>query len=162
MALGDALAMVLLDAQGFQKSDYARFHPAGAIGRAITLRVTDIMRSGECFATVSPETPVSEAILAMTRTRSGAVAVVDPGKRLLGIFTDGDFRRHIVSDSRVMERAIGEVMTTGAVTIPDTAMAVEVMRILEVRKIDDILVVDHQGRAVGLVDTQDLPRFKLM
>mgnify|MGYP000608747542 FL=1 len=94
LALGDALAMVLLDCQDFQLSDYAMNHPAGAIGRTITLTVRDCMRTGEHCASVHPGTSVRDALLAMTKARDGAVAIVDDADKLLGIFTDGDFRRH--------------------------------------------------------------------
>jgi arabinose-5-phosphate isomerase len=161
-ALGDALAIVLLECRKFGLDDYAKLHPAGAIGRSITLMVTDIMRTGERFPTVDPETPVRDALLAMTRARAGSVAVVEPDRRLLGIFTDGDFRRHVTRDAAVLDAPIHTVMTADPVTIRDTAMAVEVVKLLEEIKVDDILVVDVGNRAVGLVDIQDLPRFKVM
>lgn len=162
LALGDALAIVLLESRRFGLDDYARLHPAGAIGRSITLQVSDIMRTGDRFATVAPETPVRDALLAMTQARCGAVAVVDPGQVLLGIFTDGDFRRHITRDATVLDAAIRTVMTPKPIAIRDDAMAVELVKLLEERKIDDVLVVDAAGRAVGLVDIQDLPRLKIM
>ena len=162
LALGDALAIVLLQARGFSKHDYAKLHPAGAIGRSITLRVTDIMRSGERFARVGRETSVRDAVLAMTRARAGSVAVTGPKNRLLGIFTDGDFRRHIMENPELLDATIGDVMTTNPITIGADAMAIELMAILETRKIDDILVVDTNGCVLGVVDIQDLPRFKLM
>jgi arabinose-5-phosphate isomerase len=162
LALGDALALGLLEGRRFGRDDYARLHPAGAIGRSITLRVTDIMRSGERFAAVAPDTPVREALLAMTRARCGAVAVVGADQGLLGIFTDGDFRRHVTRDAAVLSAPICSVMTARPIVIRDDAMAVELVRLLEERKIDDVLVVDAAHRAVGLVDIQDLPRFKVM
>ena len=162
LALGDALAIVLLECRSFGRDDYARLHPAGAIGRSITLRVTDIMRSGERFAAVGPETPVRDALLAMTRARCGAVAVVAADGLLLGIFTDGDFRRHVTRDTAVLEAPIGSVMTPKPIVICADAIAVELVKLLEERKIDDVLVVDREQRAVGLVDIQDLPRFKVM
>jgi len=162
MALGDALAIVLLEARGFRKDDYARLHPAGAIGRSVTLRVADVMRTGDRFPRVAPDTPVRDALVAMTRARSGSVAVVDDSERLLGIFTDGDFRRHIVRRADLLERPVAEVMTANPVTVRDRDMAVEILKILDKHSIDDVLVVDDDGRAVGVVDSQDLPRFKLM
>ena len=162
MALGDALAIVLLEARGFGKDDYAKLHPAGAIGRSITLQIADIMRTGEQFPTVLPDTVVREAVLRMTRARCGSVAVVDSQDMVVGIFTDGDFRRHATTDPGLLESRIGDVMTPDPITVGDRAMAVEVLKILEKRKIDDIIVVDEGGRAVGLVDIQDLPRFKVM
>ncbi len=162
MALGDALAIVLLEDRGFEKNDYARLHPAGAIGRSVTLQVSDVMRSGERFASVSPSTTVRDALIAMTRARTGSVAVTDAGGNLLGIFTDGDFRRRIVEQPALLDLPIQEVLTPSPVTVCEDEMAVEILKIMETKKIDDILVVDRNGRAVGLVDSQDLPRFKLM
>ncbi len=161
-ALGDALALVILDARGFKKDDYAKLHPAGAIGRSITLRVTDVMRSGENLPAVAPETAVREALMEMTRKRAGSVLIVDPENRLLGIFTDGDFRRHVVEDRELMDRSVREVMTEGPTSIRSDAMAVELLNLLEERRIDDIPVVDESGHACGLVDIQDLPKVKLM
>lgn len=162
LALGDALAIVLLENRGFSLEDYARLHPAGAIGRSITLKVTDVMRTEENFPRVAPETPVREALIKMTRARCGSIAVTDPDGLLLGIFTDGDFRRHITSDTDLLAKQIGEVMTENPITVSSTAMAIEVVKTIEKRQIDDILVVDQNGHAIGLVDLQDLPRFKIM
>lgn len=162
LALGDALAIVLLELQGFSKNDYARLHPAGAIGRSITLRVSEVMRSGDRFPRVAPGCKVREALVAMTQARSGSVAVVDRKQRLLGIFTDGDFRRHITGNPGLLDLAVGDVMTPSPISVRSDAMAIEIMKILETRKIDDLIVIDDAGRAVGLVDIQDLPRFKLM
>lgn len=162
LALGDALAMVLLDCRRFELNDYAKLHPAGAIGRSITLGVADIMRQGDAFPTVAPKTPVREVLVTMTKARSGSVAIVAPDQTLLGIFTDGDFRRHIMTNPNLLESQIQEVMTPKPITVNARAMAVELVQILEQRKIDDIIVVDDANHAVGLVDIQDLPRFKVM
>ena len=162
LVLGDALAITLLQARGFGKHDYARLHPAGAIGRGLTLRVTDLMRTGLRFPTVREKTPIREALVAMTQARAGSIAVTDVRGKLLGIFTDGDFRRRSVETPHLLDLTIGEVMTPNPVTLRDDAMAIEIMNLLEKRKIDDLIVVDAKGRAVGLVDIQDLPRFKLM
>lgn len=162
LALGDALAMVLLERKGFDKSDYAKLHPSGAIGRAITTRVRDIMRSGDQAVFVGPETTVKEAISEMTRARSGSVMIVDTDHKLLGIFTDGDFRRHVAQDIHCLEAPVSDVMTAGPTTVAPDMMAVELLSILEKRKIDDIPVVDAAGFALGIVDIQDLPKFKVM
>ncbi len=162
-ALGDALAMVLLDCRRFGLNDYAKLHPAGAIGRSITLTVKDFMRTGEQAPRVRPGTRVREALLAMTAARSGAVAIVDDQELLLGIFTDGDFRRRITAGSgEVLEARIEEVMTAKPICIEQDRLGVEILKLLEERKIDDILVVDEKGRFTGLVDIQDLPKFKMM
>jgi len=162
-ALGDALAMVLLDCRRFGLNDYAKLHPAGAIGRSITLTVKDFMRTGEQAPRVHPGTRVREALLAMTAARSGAVAIVDEQGLLLGIFTDGDFRRRITTgNGAVLEARIEEVMTAKPICIKQDRLGVEILKLLEERKIDDILVVDEKGRFTGLVDIQDLPKFKMM
>ncbi len=162
LALGDALAMVLLQARGFGKHDYAKLHPAGAIGRSISLRVTDIMRTDERFPRVNQTTSVRDTLLAMTQARSGSVAVVDADGLLVGIFTDGDFRRHVTADIEVLSREVGQVCTSNPIVVSDKAMAIEVLKVVENKNIDDIIVVDRAGRPVGLVDIQDLPQFKLM
>ena len=163
LALGDALAIVLLKAQGFSKEQYGMFHPGGSIGRAVTLRVKDIMRSGDRLALVPKGLSVSDTLVRMTETRSGSVVVVDGDNKLLGIFTDGDFRRHVQEDmANLLSQSIGSVMTLNPTTICAEAMAVALMKILEERHIDDIPVLDEEGKVVGLIDIQDLPRFKLL
>lgn len=117
LALGDALAMVLLDCQDFQLSDYAMNHPAGAIGRTITLTVRDCMRTGEHCASVHPGTSVRDALLAMTKARDGAVAIVDDADKLLGIFTDGDFRRAMTANDNILHAPIESVMTPNPISI---------------------------------------------
>lgn len=162
LALGDAMAMVLLDVRGFRKEDYGRLHPGGAIGRAVTMTVGDIMRSGERYALVKRNTKVRETLLQMTRHRCGAAVVVDDDNRVEGIFTDGDFRRHVEDDLEVLNRDVGEVMTVNPFTVAKDKLAVEVIKLVETRKINDIIVVDDNDRVCGLVDVQDLPGFKLM
>lgn len=161
-ALGDALAMTLLHCHNFMIGDYAKLHPAGAIGRSITLTVKDIMRTGERAPHVTPGTSVRDALLAMTNARSGAVAITDNENHLLGIFTDGDFRRHVTQNASVLSADIASVMTKDPITINQDCLAVEIMKLLEKRKIDDILAVDSNGVLTGLVDIQDLPKFKMM
>ncbi|MBR6471526.1 MAG: KpsF/GutQ family sugar-phosphate isomerase [Victivallales bacterium] len=161
-ALGDSLAMVLLACQNFELSDYAKNHPAGAIGRTITLTVKDCMRTGERCAAVHPGVTVREALLAMTKARDGAVAIVGEDNALLGIFTDGDFRRAMTRDDNILHAPIESVMTPNPISINQGKLAVEILKILEKRKIDDIVAVDDDGRFVGLVDIQDLPKFKVM
>ncbi len=162
LALGDALAMVLLDIRGFSMDDYGRLHPGGAIGRAVTLRVRDIMRTGERLVTVYPETTVKDTLLSMTRGRSGSAIVTGKDAGLLGIFTDGDFRRHVEGDLEILSRPVGSVMTKGPSAVRAEDLAVEILKLLEKRHIDDIIVVDSAGKVVGMVDIQDLPGLKLM
>ena len=161
LAVGDALAMILLEARGFKKEDYAKLHPGGAIGRTLLLRVSDIMRTGERLAKVQKGSKVKDAVLAMTSARSGSVAVVDDQSRVLGIFTDGDLRRHISDPTGVGDRLIEEVMTPGPITLSKNHLAVDVLAIYEKHNIDDLIIVDEKKRLVGMVDIQDLPKFKI-
>jgi arabinose-5-phosphate isomerase len=162
LALGDALAMVLLEARGFQKEDFARFHPAGMIGRSLLLRVHQIMRPREALALVASDTPVRSALKTMTDLRAGAAVVADEEGRLLGIFTHGDFVRHFQADSRVGERLVADLMTLNPVTVQQDKLAVEVLNLLERHRIDDLVVVDDQQMPVGIVDSQDLTKLKLL
>lgn len=161
-ALGDAFAMALMDCQRFEITDYAKNHPAGAIGRTITLTVKDFMRTGEHAPAVHPGCTVREALLAMTNARSGCVAITDENHALLGIFTDGDFRRAITVSDQVLHAPIESVMTKNPISIEQDKLAVEILKIIENRKIDDIVATDAEGHFTGLVDIQDLPKFKVM
>ena len=160
--LGDALAMVLLALRKFTKENFGRLHPAGAIGRAVTMRVGDAMRSGDRLATVTADYNVKDTLLKMTACRSGSAIIVDDAGRPAGIFTDGDFRRWAEKDLSVLERTMREVMTPGPVAVRADQMAVEVLRVLESRHIDDIVVTDNENRVRGFIDVQDLPGLKLM
>jgi arabinose-5-phosphate isomerase len=162
LALGDALAMVLLEARGFQKEDFARFHPAGMIGRSLLLRVHQIMRPREAIALVDSTTQVRSALKVMTDLRAGAAVVADDEGRLLGIFTHGDFARHFQSDAKVGERLVADLMTLNPVTVQQDKLAVEVLNLLERHRIDDLVVVDEQQIPVGIVDSQDLTKLKLL
>jgi arabinose-5-phosphate isomerase len=163
LVLGDALAMVLLEARGFRKEDFAKFHPGGILGRSLLLRVRDIMRPAESLALVRPETPVTETILAMTRSRSGAAIVTDPtSQKLAGIFTHGDLARHFPNCPEIGSRPVAEFMTHDPVSIGAEHLAAEVLHILQSHRIDDIVVVDAENHPVGLVDSQDLSRLKVL
>ncbi len=162
MAFGDALAIVLMEDRKFTKNDYSKHHPAGAIGRAITLRVRDVMRPPERTPIVTPETTVHDALLEMTKCRSGSVMVAAADGRLVGFFTDGDFRRRIADNLEIMNNRIETVMTREPTTLKDSQMAIAIIRLLEEKEFDDIPVVDKAGNAVGLIDIQDLPKFKIM
>jgi arabinose-5-phosphate isomerase len=162
LAVGDALAIVLLEARGFKKEDYAKLHPGGTIGRTLLLKVKDIMRKGDRLARVTINARVKDAILAMTSTRSGAVGIVNGKGKVAGIFTDGDLRRMISKKLNIPEQPIREVMTPSPVTIRENSLAVDALKIYEERAIDDLLVVDVRKRLVGMVDIQDLPKFKIL
>lgn len=162
LVLGDALALTLLDTRGFTKSDYGRLHPGGAIGRMVTMRAADIMRNLEHSAIVRTQATVREAIYLMGHARCGSAIVVDEEGVLLGIFTDGDFRRGAERDDRILSRRIGEVMTPNPVSVRSDALVVEVLKLLEERKIDDIVVVNEARKVQGFIDVQDLPGLKIM
>jgi arabinose-5-phosphate isomerase len=162
LVMGDALAMAVLQARGFKQHDFAKHHPSGAIGRAMLLQVRDIMRTGERHAVVTEDVSVKEALLLMTRAKAGSVSVVNRRGKLAGIFTDGDLRRHMAGDDQVLARPIGAVMTRRPICLRDTALAVDALKIFHERSIDDLVVVNAAREPVGLVDSQDLPRLKLM
>ncbi len=162
LALGDALAMVLLEARGFNKEDFAKFHPSGVIGRSLLMRVHQVMRPREAMAIVSTETPIRDVLKAMTGVRAGAAVVTGEDRQLLGIFTHGDFVRHFQSDPRIGERLVADLMTLNPVTVHKDKLAVEVLNLLERHRIDDLVVIDDNSVPVGIVDSQDLTRLKLL
>lgn len=162
LALGDAMAMVLLEARGFKIEDYAKLHPGGAIGRTLLLRVSDVMRTGDRCATVSAGQPVREALLAMTSAKAGCVAVVDSDEKLTGIMTDGDLRRHLIETPNLIEHTVDEVMTRNPKTLNKDMLALEILNIYEQFNIDDLIVVDEENRVIGAVDIQDMPKLKIL
>lgn len=162
LVMGDALAMAVLQARGFKKSDFARYHPSGAIGRAMLLRVADIMRTGERNAIAHQDMSVKEALLVMTSAKSGSLAIVDGRNKLVGVFTDGDFRRRMSTDEHILARPLKDVMTRNPVAVRTDALAVEAVKIFNERNIDDLIVVNGKNEPVGLVDSQDLPKLKIM
>jgi len=160
--MGDALAMAVLQARGFRQKDFARFHPSGAIGRTMLLRVGDIMRAGERNAVAGGSLTVKEALLVMTHAKSGSLSVVNARGKLVGVFTDGDFRRHMSADENLLARQLQSVMTRHPICVRDDALAVEALKIFNERNIDDLIVVNAKHEPVGLVDSQDLPKLKIM
>ena len=209
LAMGDALAMVLIDARKFSIEEYAGNHPAGAIGRALVLKVSDIMRTGEALALVKPTATVMEAALAMTASHGGSAIVVDRAGKLKGIFTDGDFRRvmavgsdrvgrvgrvdrvdrvgrvgsgdrvdrvsRVDSGDRVgsgggatkdlnktLNDPISSVMTASPSFVYDDDYAADLLKVFERKRIDDLPVCDRNGKVVGIVDLQDLPKMKVL
>jgi len=162
LAMGDALAMAVLQARGFKRQDFAKFHPGGAIGRAMLSRVADIMRSGPRNAVAAEGLTVKEALLVMTRAKSGSLSVVNEQGKLVGVFTDGDFRRHMANNEDLLAQPLKSVMTRNPVCIREDALAVEALKVFHERNIDDLIVVTAKREPVGLVDSQDLPKFKLM
>lgn len=161
-ALGDALAMAYMGARGFSREDFARFHPGGALGQRLLLRVADIMRTGERLAVVDASATVQAVLLALTEAKCGTAAVCEGADgRLAGVFTDGDFRRLALAFPNVLELPVATHMTRQPRTIEATALAVEALKILENSRVNDLVVVDAQGRPVGLLDGQDLPKLRL-
>src|SRR5204863_1581129 len=144
LVLGDALAMAVLQARGFKQHDFARHHPSGAIGRALLLKVRDIMRSNDRNAVAIGTMPVKEALLLMTRAKCGSVSVVDSRGKLVGVFTDGDLRRHMARDGEVLTQSLRSVMTPKPICVQDDALAVEALRIFNERSIDDLIVVNSR------------------
>lgn len=162
LVMGDALAMAILQARGFRQSDFAKYHPSGAIGRAMLLRVGEIMRSGDRNAVAREGLTVKESLLVMTQAKSGSLAVVNARGKLIGVFTDGDFRRRMSDDEHLLARPLKSVMTRRPISIRDDALAVEALKTFNELNIDDLIVVNARGEPVGLVDSQDLPKLKIM
>ncbi len=163
LALGDALAMVLLEARGLTRDDFARFHPAGNLGRVLLLRVKDIMRTGDRLPVARESVSTQDAILAMTRAKSGSIALVQPKSgKLSGILTDGDFRRSALTGPGFLQKPVSAFMTRKPKTISEDALGVDALRLFETFKIDDLIVVNRKGQPVGLVDGQDLPKLKIV
>lgn len=163
LALGDALAVALLEARGFTADDFARSHPAGNLGRRLLLRITDVMHSGEAVPKVRAEVSLSEALVEMSRKRLGVTAVVDAEDRLLGLYTDGDLRRSLDDDAIDLRATrISEVMTTSPKTVGSDALAVEAARLMETHQINALIVVDAQQRVVGALNIHDLLRARVV
>ena len=162
LVMGDALAMAVLQARGFKQQDFARNHPAGAIGRAMLSRVSDIMRSGARNPVAAQEMSVKQALFVMTRAKSGSLSVVDGRGKLAGVFTDGDFRRCMTGNAMSFDLPLKQVMTRNPICIREDALAAEALKVFNERNIDDLIVVNKRREPVGLVDLQDLPKLKLM
>ncbi|HTL70298.1 MAG TPA: KpsF/GutQ family sugar-phosphate isomerase [Candidatus Eisenbacteria bacterium] len=156
LAMGDALAVALLEMKGFRAEDFALYHPGGNLGKQLLLKVSDIMRTGRSNPLVRETAKVKDVLYRITEARAGSATVVDAKGRLKGIFTDGDLRRHLREGERVLERPVAELMTAGPVTIRADRLAAEALEILRTRKIDEVPVVDARRRPVGLLDVQDL------
>ena len=163
LAMGDALAVALLEARGFTADDFARSHPAGALGRRLLLHITDIMHAGDDVPRIHADASVSEALVEMSRKRLGMTAVVDGDDRLIGLYTDGDLRRTL-DDRGVDLRStrIEQVMTRSPKTIGADALAVEAAQLMETHKISGLLVVDTERRVVGALNIHDLLRARVV
>jgi arabinose-5-phosphate isomerase len=164
LALGDALAMVLLESRGLTREDFAKYHPAGTLGMTLLLRVKDIMRTGDgCPVLNEAGTTVQEAIFAMTKAKAGAVALVDAQGVMTGIFTDGDFRRSALNGGPdFLKKTVGQFMTRNPRSVSADVLAVEALKIFQQYKISDLVALDAQKKPVGYIDVQDLPKLKIL
>jgi arabinose-5-phosphate isomerase len=162
LALGDALAVALLDVRGFREEDFARSHPGGALGRRLLTHVRDVMRSGDAIPAVAPELPLAQALLEVSQKGMGMTAIVDADRRPLGVFTDGDLRRLIERQQDFSKLTIRDVMHAGARTVHPDQLAVDAVAIMEEFRINQMLVVDSDGMLVGALHIHDLTRAKVI
>ncbi|MBC7993059.1 MAG: KpsF/GutQ family sugar-phosphate isomerase [Rhizobacter sp.] len=162
MAMGDALAVALLDARGFREEDFARSHPGGSLGRKLLTHVHDLMRTGEALPRVSPDTVFTELMREMSAKSLGAAIVTDPAGQVLGIFTDGDLRRCIEQGRDLRGLTAREVMHRKPRTVRPNALAVEAADLMEEARITLVLVVDGSGLLVGALSFNDLMRAKVI
>ncbi len=162
LALGDALAVALLDARGFKAEDFARSHPGGSLGRKLLTHVSDVMRQGEAVPRVSADAGFSVIMREMSAKGLGATAIVDGADRVLGIFTDGDLRRLLEQGVDVRVGSAQQFMHPNPVTIAHDALAVEAAEMMELRRITSVLVVDGEGRLCGALNSNDLMRAKVI
>ena len=162
MAMGDALAVALLDARGFRAEDFARSHPGGALGRKLLTLVCDVMRSGDAVPSIGPSASLIEMVREMGTKGLGAVAIVDTGIQVLGIFTDGDLRRLVERGVDLRAFSAGDVMTRSPRTVVVDALAVDAVRLMEQHRITSVLVVDDHGALCGALNTNDLMRAKVI
>lgn len=156
LAMGDAIAVALLDRKGFREKDFAFYHPGGILGKRLLLRVEDIMRQGKENPIVKQDIKVKKVLVAITRARAGSASVINKEGRLVGIFTDGDLRRHLDKDPNIANRAVRDVMTKNPTAIKKEKLAAEAFQILKSKRIDEVPVVDEKSRPIGLLDVQDL------
>jgi arabinose-5-phosphate isomerase len=162
MALGDALAVVLLELRGFKAEDFARSHPGGALGRKLLTHLRDVMRSGDAVPRVGPEATFGALMSEMSAKGLGATAVVDGAGKLLGVFTDGDLRRKIEAGVDLRALNAQALMTPAPRSIRDDVLAAEAVSHMEAHRINTLLVTDAQGILVGAVNTNDLMRAKVI
>ncbi len=156
LALGDALALTVMEARRFSAEDYALFHPAGTLGRRLTMRVADVMRSGDRMAIVPDDELVRDVLFSITKAGAGAAVVVDGEQKMIGIITDGDVRRHMLDDERCLQRPASEIMTANPKTARADQLAVEGLHLLETFKIGEVPVLDDSGKPIGMLMMKDL------
>ena len=162
MALGDALAVALLDARGFREEDFAMSHPGGTLGRKLLIHVRDLMRSGDDVPQVGPATPFTDTLREMTGKGLGFTAITAPGGQVLGIFTDGDLRRLIERGADLRALRAEDVMHTGPKLVRADALAVDAAAVMELHRITSVLVIDAEGVLAGALNSNDLMRAKVI
>ena len=162
LALGDALALALMQAKGFSRDEFARSHPGGALGRKLLTHVRDVMRSGNDAPRIPDTAMLSDAILEMSRGRMGITAILDHDERVIGIFTDGDLRRTLQKGVDLHATPISSVMTRGPRTISPDKLAAEAVQIMEQHKVNQLLVIDSERRLVGALNMHDLFKAKVI
>jgi arabinose-5-phosphate isomerase len=162
LALGDALAVALLEARGFGAEDFARSHPGGALGRRLLTHVSDVMRQGEAVPSVPRGAPMAQAVLEISRKGMGMTAVLDAGGSVAGILTDGDLRRTLERGVDIRTTVVDQVMTAAPRTVRPAQLAVDAVRLMEEHRISQVLVVDAQGGLVGALNMHDLFRAKVL
>ena len=156
LVMGDALAACLIIRKGFKREDFAFYHPGGRLGRRLLLKVEDLMRKSSHYPHVNENMLVKDVLFAITKTRCGSACIVNKQGKLVGIFTDGDLRRHLKTDKELLNRKVATVMTRKPMTILKERLAVEAFNILKDRNIDELPVIDKNSKSVGLLDIQDL------
>ncbi len=156
LAMGDALALALLEKKGFKVEDFAFYHPGGNIGKKLLLKVSDIMRTGKSNPVVREDRKLKEVLYRITQARAGSATVVDAKGKLKGIFTDGDLRRHLKAGEVILKKPVRDVMTKDPITISQDTLATVALEILRAKKIDEVPVIDARRRPIGLLDVQDL------
>jgi arabinose-5-phosphate isomerase len=162
LAVGDALAVALLDARGFKEEDFARSHPGGALGRRLLTHVRDIMRSGEAIPAVTADTPLSKALLEITKKGMAMTAIVDVNFHAVGVFTDGDLRRLMEKSQDFSKLTIADVMHVNPRTVGPDQLAVDAVKLMEDHRINQLLVADAGGKLVGALHIHDLTRAKVI
>lgn len=162
LAMGDALAVALLESRGFTAEDFARSHPSGSLGKRLLLRVADVMHEGDAIPSVTASVSVSKGLVEMSRKGLGITAIVDDDNRILGVFTDGDLRRALDNEINVHKIEMKSVMHEGCITVGPDDMAAQAVHVMEENKITSLLVADDQNRLVGALNIHDLFRAGVM
>jgi len=163
LAIGDALAIALLGARGLGREEYARFHPGGAIGRALLLKVDDIMRTDDRLASVLQTATVRDALIAMTQAQAGAIAITDEARQVVGLLTDGDLRRYLAGGATDVQTCpVSDLMTHDPCSVGSGRLAADALAIFQQHRFDDLIVVNSDGTLAGIIDIQDLPKFKIL